>query len=438
MKPINDVIFLANWSRMVTYDFGHVAAAFGRSRVRARALVADELEPQFEGVAAPGVVFESLPYKRRDPRLLDVVRTLERVRRLAAEHQHALFVVFTVHAILLCGTPLRLFDRRTAYFVTGMGTVFGSDDLRYRLARVVVKRLFRLLFSAPNALAVTQNSEDLEVLVHDCGIRRDKVTCIPGCGADPEEFPFFEHFVPKPRKVILVPARILPDKGVREAIAASRLLTHRGVDHEMWFSGGIDYGNPRAIGEEELRELARESPDVRFIGWQEHIGPLLEQSDIVCVPTFYREGLPKALVEASACGRPIVTTDTIGPREIVQHQRNGLLVPVRDPVALADALQTLLGDDALAERLRRNAYTEFLARHTRVDNLRQTLRVLERLGDVNITPNADTERPASRPPRQRAELSFGVKDTIGIYWPAQVESQVGVDPETPDVCGPLT
>jgi glycosyltransferase involved in cell wall biosynthesis len=421
VKPVDEIFFLANWSRMVTYDFGHVAAAFGRSPTRATALVTDELEPEFERTAAPGVAFEALPFRRRRPRLIDLVRTIGRVRRLAAEHEDALFVVFTVHMILFCGAPLRLFRRRTVYFVTGMGTVFGSDDLRFRLARLVVKWLFRYYFSTSNALVVTQNAEDLEILVREIGIARDKVSCVPGCGADPEEFPFFEHFVPKPCKVILVPARILPDKGIPEAIAASSLLTRRGVEHEMWFSGGIDYGNPRAIGEEELRAMARNSPAVRFIGWQEHIRPVFEQCDVVCYPTFYREGLPKALVEASACGRPVVTTDTIGPREIMRHEHNGLVVPVRDPGALADALERLLRDDALAERLRRNAYEEFLARHTRVDNLRRTLQVFERLGSLRVDlppPSAPGQPnpPSAVPP---AMLAPSARDTIGIYWPTQ-------------------
>jgi glycosyltransferase involved in cell wall biosynthesis len=421
VKPVDEIFFLANWSRMVTYDFGHVAAAFGRSPTRATALVTDELEPEFERTAAPGVAFEALPFRRRRPRLIDLVRTIGRVLRLAARHKDALFVVFTVHAILLCGAPLRLFRRRTVYFVTGMGTVFGSDDLRFRLARLVVKWLFRYFFSASNALVVTQNAEDLEILVREVGIARDKLTCVPGCGADPEEFPFFEHFVPKPCKVILVPARILPDKGIPEAMAASSLLTRGGVQHEMWFSGGIDYGNPRAIGEDELRAMARNSPDVRFIGWQEHIRPVFEQCDVVCYPTFYREGLPKALVEASACGRPIVTTDTIGPREIMRHEHNGLVVPVRDPVALADALERLLRDDALAERLRRNAYEEFLARYTRVDNLRWTLQVFERLGSLRVDLPAPGSPGHPNPPSavHPAVLVPGARDTIGAYWPTQ-------------------
>ena len=426
MKRVDEVFFLANWSRMVTYDFGHVAAAFGRSPTRARALVTDDLEPLFERAAAPGVAFEALPFRRRRPRLGGLVGTLNRIRRLAADHPDALFVVFTVQTILACGLPLRLFNRRTVYFVTGMGTVFGSDDLRFRLVRVAVKRAFRLLFSSPNALVVTQNSEDLEVLVREVGIARDKVTCVPGCGADPNEYPFFERFVPKPRKVILVPSRMLPAKGVREAIAASGLLTRRGVRHEMWFSGGIDFGSPGAIGEDELRAVARGSPDVRFIGWQEHIRPILEQCDVDCYPTNYREGLPKALVEASACGRPIVTTDTIGPREIVQNERNGLIVPVRNPVALADALERLLQDEALAERLRRNAYAEFLARHTRLENLRQTLRVFGRLGRLHLDAPAPMEMPSPAGPGQAAAPTdptaasrIGVRDTIGIYWPTQ-------------------
>jgi hypothetical protein len=116
-----------------------------------------------------------------------------------------------------------------------------------------------------------------------------------------------------------------------------------------------------------------------------------------------------------------VTTDTIGPREIVRHEHNGLVVPVRDPVALADALERLLRDDALAERLRHNAYQEFLARHTRMDNLRQTLRVFEQLGSlrVDVPPPAGPTQPTSPPAAHPAVLAAGNRDAIGIYWPTQ-------------------
>ena len=413
MQPVEEVFFLANWSRMVTYDFGHVAAAFGKSPTRAHALVTSPLEPEFERLAAPGVTFESLPLHRGRLRLGDALRSMRRIHQLAVEHPDGVFSVFALPNHLLGGIPLGLLGRRTVYFVTGMGSLFGSDQPVFRLARLAATPVLRRIWSARNALVITQNAEDLEILVRDIGVPRDRITVVPGCGADPEEYPFFEHFVPKPEKVILVPARIVLAKGVREAITASAILSERGVNHEMWFSGGIDRGHPCTTDESQLKELAKGSPGVRFIGWQPHVRPLLEHCDVVCLPTKYREGLPKALVEAAASGRPIVTTDTIGPREIVQHNRTGLLVPKGDAHALADALERVLRDDTLADRLRREAYREFLARHTRVENLRQTLRVFERLGRFQVEiPEAQVV-----PPEASQELQISSDDAIGSYGP---------------------
>jgi glycosyltransferase involved in cell wall biosynthesis len=107
--------------------------------------------------------------------------------------------------------------------------------------------------------------------------------------------------------------------------------------------------------------------------------PLYETCDIVCVPS-YREGLPTAAVEASACGRPIVTTDAIGCRDIVSHEKTGLLVPVRSTVELADALERLIEDRALAERLRQNAYKQFQERFTNERVLEEALSVFRSLG----------------------------------------------------------
>ena len=179
-----------------------------------------------------------------------------------------------------------------------------------------------------------------------------------GCGADENLFPFFAELPKRKRKVILVPARNIVEKGIFEAVAASRILRERGIDHEMQFTSGIDSGNPCPVKSEDLKRFQQENSSIRFLGFVPDMAPVFQACDIVCLPT-YREGLPTALIESSACGRPIVTTDTIGCRDIVKHEETGLLVPVGSAEALADALTLLIRDRNLAERLRRNAYRQF-------------------------------------------------------------------------------
>jgi glycosyltransferase involved in cell wall biosynthesis len=138
-------------------------------------------------------------------------------------------------------------------------------------------------------------------------------------------------------------------------------------------------GNPHTLTRAEVDGLPAISSAVRVLGHQPSMAPLFDAAHVVCLPT-HREGLPTALLEAAACGRPIVTTDAIGPRDVVRHEHSGLLVPVGDPRALADALERVLCDDALADRLRRAAHRDYLRRGTRAATLAQALPAYHGLG----------------------------------------------------------
>jgi glycosyltransferase involved in cell wall biosynthesis len=217
-------------------------------------------------------------------------------------------------------------------------------------------------------------------LVDYLRIDPDHITITPGCGVDPDEFPYCEKFVPKPRKVILVPVRLLREKGVFDAAAASDVLRRRGVDHEMWFSCAPDEGNPSSLTRQDIEAIEQNSPCVKFIGYQPSLVPCYQACDIVCVPTKYREGLPTALLEAAASGRPIVTCDNIGGREFITDGETGFIVPPGAPVALADAIERLIRDQQLADRLRRNAFRHFHKGFTKDVMVTRTLAVFRDLG----------------------------------------------------------
>jgi glycosyltransferase involved in cell wall biosynthesis len=227
---------------------------------------------------------------------------------------------------------------------------------------------------------IVHNAEDKQYLVDSLGIDQHHVTVTPGCGVDPDEFPFFEEFVPKARKVILVPIRLLREKGVFDAAAASDELARRGVDHEMWFSSAPDEGNPSSLTRQDIEAIEQSSPRVKFIGYQPSLVPCYQTCDIVCVPTKYREGLPTALLEAAASGRPIVTRDNIGGREFVTDGETGLIVPRAAPMALADAIAGLIRDEHLAQRLQRNAFHHFKRGYTKGVMVASTLAVFRPSG----------------------------------------------------------
>lgn len=261
--------------------------------------------------------------------------------------------------------------------IAGMGYLFTGGGLAVGLVRKVVMWLFRLLFSRERVRVVLQNAEDVALFREKVGLGAKHVRLIRGAGVRVEEFVPATHGLRREPVVLLV-ARMLRDKGVREFVAAARALRIRGVPGRFVLVGGRDPQNPNSLSNEELAAIVA-AGDVEWLGQRCDIAELYSGADIAVLPS-YREGLPKSLLEAAAAGLPIVAADTSGCREVVESGRNGLLVPIGDSAALADALECLLRDAELRARWgaesRRKAETEF---HERVV-FRQFLEVYSEIG----------------------------------------------------------
>jgi glycosyltransferase involved in cell wall biosynthesis len=205
----------------------------------------------------------------------------------------------------------------------GTGYIFVSDDTLARFVRLGVMLAFRVLVNSPNSRMILQNVDDVEMWVSRRVMRRDRIVVIRGSGVDTDLFrPSPER--PGPPLVVL-PARLLYYKGVREFVAAARLLKARGTHARFALIGEGDPGNPASITADQLQEW-KEQGAVELFGWRDDMAQILAQSHIVSLPSYGGEGIPKALLEAAACGKPIVTTDVSGCRDVVQHGENGLLV----------------------------------------------------------------------------------------------------------------
>lgn len=243
--------------------------------------------------------------------------------------------------------------------MAGMGYVFLNDSGPSRVIRPMVETAYRALLAAPNTRTILQNADDLEKWVEWKVMRRDRVVLIRGAGVDTTKF----APVPEPAgaKVVVLPARLLEDKGVVEFVEAARRLLREGIDARFVLVGEPDPGNPRSTTRAQLDGWAREGV-IELFGWRDDMDRVHRESHVTCLPS-YGEGLPKALLEAAASGRAIVATDVPGCREIARHEDNALLVKPRDADSLTDALRRVLTDDALRARLgargREIALTEF-------------------------------------------------------------------------------
>jgi glycosyltransferase involved in cell wall biosynthesis len=234
---------------------------------------------------------------------------------------------------------------------TGLGFLFSEHPLAIGL-RSSVLPLAKLAFRASKGWSVFQNRQDLETCLRLRLVLPERVVVIDGSGIDTRKFhpnhdsPPDNHEHPT---VVLMAARLLWDKGVREFVEAARVLKARGLQVEFWLAGKPDNGNPMCVPEEFLKEWQEEGL-INWLGHRDDMPNLLQQVDIAVLPS-YHEGVPRFLLEAAACGLPLVATDIEGCRVVVREGVNGFLVPPRNPTALADALERLLQDPSLRRRM---------------------------------------------------------------------------------------
>jgi glycosyltransferase involved in cell wall biosynthesis len=259
--------------------------------------------------------------------------------------------------------------------IAGMGYVFISSSLKARLLRPSLRLLMRAALGGERARLILQNPDDVQLFEKAGIVPLGQIRLLRGSGVDCSRFlpPSNERGPSEAPLRIVLAARMLWDKGVAEFVEAARQLKSECRPLCFVLAGVPDPGNPAAIAEETLLAWQREGL-VEWLGHVADMPALLADADIVVLPS-YREGLPKSLIEAAACARPLITTDAPGCREVVTHGVDGLLVPIRDAEALARAIAKLQDDPELARRLGEAARDKALAKFDERVVIAQTLAV---------------------------------------------------------------
>ncbi|SRR5579871_1088244 len=224
------------------------------------------------------------------------------------------------------------------YAVAGLGRHFLASSAKRRLLRRVGPLLLRLGLNRRRAVALVQNPDDRAVLTR-LGVKPERIALIPGSGIDADRF----RPIPEPDGHVTVgfAGRMVGDKGLRTLVEAQRILRASGIQSDLLLAGTPDPGDPTSIPQIEVAGWGREA-GVTWLGHLSDIETLWRRAHIAVLPSRGGEGVPKSLLEAAAFGRPLIATDVPGCREIVIHEKTGLLVPVDDPRALAAAILRLV------------------------------------------------------------------------------------------------
>ena len=287
--------------------------------------------------------------------LVDLLRIYRREQPDLVHH-------FTIKACLygtIAAKGARVY--RVINAVTGLGHVFLGTRKRSHLLRKMIKPFYRATFKARRSTVVFQNADDQEKLIQLGMTVGERARLIRGSGVDIERFCPSEDSAGKFHDPLqlLFPSRLIREKGTAELLQACRLLWSDGIQLELLVAGVLDSGNRSAISDAELAELQAD-PRIRCLGHVDDMQALYAASDIVVLPS-WREGLSRALIEAAAMERPIVTTDVPGCRDVVDHGVSGLLVPLRDARAIELAVRLLIENPDLARRFGKAARKKVVA-----------------------------------------------------------------------------
>jgi glycosyltransferase involved in cell wall biosynthesis len=324
----------------------------------ARVVVAARMTEHREGIWGEGFEPVHIPFDRSgvDPRrdlatLAEIIRAYRRHKPDLVHHVAMKPVLYGSIAAKLTRVPA------VVNAVAGLGFLFISSGVKARTIRTGLKPLLQAVHRSSHARLVVQNEDDRAIFLK-AGIRRESTAVIRGSGVDVEAF----RPAPEPdgTPVAVCVSRMLWDKGIGELVEAARLLRNRRVALRVRLVGPTD-ANPSSIPESQLRAWAGEGL-VEIAGPTRDVANEYARAHIAVLPS-YREGLPKSLLEAAACGRPLVATDVPGCREVCRDGETGLLVPARSATDLADALQRLVEQPgfrrALGAGARRVAELEF-------------------------------------------------------------------------------
>ena len=330
--------------------------------------------------AARGFRWLTLPMDRASLNPLREAVTLRHLVRILRREKPDLLHNFTVKCAVYGGAAARMAGvPATVNAVAGMGYVFTSNDLKARCLRPMVQALMRGTLDHRRSLLVLQNPDDAEIFHRSRLVARERIHVIRSSGVDTSRFRPSSMSGRDGRLRVLLAARLLWEKGIGEYVEAARQLKAQGRDVEFVLAGAPDPGNPRSVSDEQVERWAEEGV-ITWLGHVEDMPALLSTIDVMALPSYYREGVPKSLIEGAAAGLALITTDQPGCREVVtRHGMDGLVVPPRNASALAALVARLDDDRELLARLGAKAREKAVGEFDERAVIQRTLDVYERL-----------------------------------------------------------
>jgi glycosyltransferase involved in cell wall biosynthesis len=304
-----------------------------------------------------------VPFSRSGGGVVNELSTIKRIRQVIKEIKPSLIHAVTIKPVLYTGLALKTIKRDIPFVaaISGLGYVFTASNLRAKITRVIASVFYKVALSQKYKTVIFQNTSDESILTEVASLTLNDKVLIKGSGADLSVYSYLPEKVNENIKVVMA-CRLLKEKGVYEYVEAAKHVKERYPSCEFKLVGTPDLENPNTVKQKEIDEWVDQGV-INYLGHRNDIPDVFSKSNIVCLPSFYGEGVPKVLIEGAACGRAIVTTDNPGCRDAIINGETGLTVPVRNSEALANAIIELIENTALrvsmGEKARAFAESEF-------------------------------------------------------------------------------
>ncbi|MDF2939486.1 MAG: hypothetical protein K0R66_128 [Gammaproteobacteria bacterium] len=295
----------------------------------------DKLRMSKEG--EPGIQFQAIHLNHTSLNPFSDVRTILSLRKLIKSHRPDYVLTYTLKPIVYGSWLAKRYKvPHIASMLTGLGYVFSGNSFKQRCLQAVLKSLLKRVVDY-NQVVFFQNPDDANQFIDNKLVPADKVKVVNGSGVDLSEYKMTAY--PEKCSFILV-ARLLKEKGIADYVAAAKIIRSQYPEVRFLLVGS-HYPSPSSISQSELDEWLQ-SKNIEYLGELSDVRPAIEQASVFVLPSYYREGTPRAILEAMAMGRAIITTDMPGCRETVQEGANGYLIPPQNPEALANAMRQFI------------------------------------------------------------------------------------------------
>ena len=310
-----------------------------------------------------GITCHDINFSRNGGSVFSELLSIIKLRKIIINVRPDLVHSVTIKPVIYAGMAMSFIPKSPSFVaaISGLGYVFSASSFRAKLTKLCVSFLYKISLHKNNKIVVFQNISDETVLSKIVKLTEKNKVLIKGSGADLSIYKFSS---PPPAKKIIISmaCRLLKEKGVYQFVEAARIIRNKKLNTEFQLIGEVDLGNPNSVSQVEINSWVNEGV-ISALGHRDDIPDLFEKSHIVTLPSYYGEGVPKVLIEAASCGRPIVTTDNPGCRDAVIVGETGLLVPIKDSLSLSQALETLIKDENMRNKMgdlaRKYAISEF-------------------------------------------------------------------------------